>query len=1076
MRGRFEQLKAQKHQKMKFFYKIIFLLTLLIPSVAKAQFYVTGDDPGKLRWNFIDTESFRVIYPQGSDSLAREYAFKLEKYKVPVSRSTGYMVGQGDGRLMPAVIHAYNGANGSVAWAPKRMDLFTIPTAYDPEPMPWSTMLAVHEGRHVTQMQFGMTNSQKPFTYAFGQMWNILVSLLYPGLYLIEGDAVMAETAFTPSGRGRTADFLNYYRVAFDNGDYRSWAKWQFGSHKHFTPDHYALGYMTFSAIRYLYDYPDFMKDTYDMASRKLFNFSPAMVQIQKNRTGVKFKETFKEVCDTMQAMWSRDAQARAPFIYAEEVSKPSSVYTNYSHTTVLGNEIYTIKSGYQHTPTLIKIDDQGNETRIRSMSHEMSDLVPFGNSLIWSEEIPDERWSMKTSSVIRSYNIHNKSKQTISNNKNLLYNTSIKSNTIGAIDYSLFNEDYSISYNNATKNSLIKFASKEFLVNGEGEVAAIDKQIASVQYYTNGKTAIRMSAGYEGSYTSPDSLQLVEIAFINDKLYASAISDNGFGIYSYDGTWDVVLEPQPVKIKDFKAYGNELMFTSDRTGVNEMYHFNPTTGELHQKTVTKYGAEDFVYGDNGYLYYSAPTLNGLRMYRTPVDSLINRKVDFTEKYSYIIADCLSEQENRLAVEAGLDKAVDEELKVEDVYISEPKRYRKAAHMFNIHSWAPVYVNVDNIMNMSYDYIFQAASLGATAIMQNRLATGVGEFGYSAHKDPYDKTKWRHSGHFKFTYSGLYPVIEAKFDINDRAARQYNVKAIKSGEGASIGLYSGELAVPYMEGKLSAYIPLTFNSGGWYKGVIPKLTYRISNDMFNTSITVLEQNPSPMYPLGNAPFAGVIDGKNRFRHSLTGSLRGYTSLSTPNSAAYPRWGIGAEIGASANLESLDILSPMGYGYIYGYVPGITREQGLKLSVMHQQKLSDKAIFSTPLVNVLPRGLASNADLTTYMSIQNPAITKFSADYAIPIYIGDISIGRGLMYVKRLCLTPHVDYTMAGKTNLLSVGTALTVDLNALFWIAWPVSIGATYSYSGLADYNIVKSQTGIDMEPHHAGFVFNVSF
>ena len=94
------------------------------------------------------------------------------------------------------------------------------------------------------------------------------------------------------------------------------------------------------------------------------------------------------------------------------------------------------------------------------------------------------------------------------------------------------------------------------------------------------------------------------------------------------------------------------------------------------------------------------------------------------------------------AIEAGLDKAVDEELKVEDVYISEPKRYRKAAHMFNIHSWAPVYVNVDNIMNMSYDYIFQAASLGATAIMQNRLATGVGEFGYSAHKDPYDKTKW----------------------------------------------------------------------------------------------------------------------------------------------------------------------------------------------------------------------------------------------------------------------------------------------------------------------------------------------
>ena len=121
----------------------------------------------------MDTESFRVIYPQGCDSLAKTYGYKLEKYKTPLSRSSGYIVGQGDGRLMPVVLHAYNTSNGSVAWAPKRMDLFSIPTAYEPEPMPWSTMLSVHEGRHVTQMQFGMTGVHKPFNYVFGEMWNI---------------------------------------------------------------------------------------------------------------------------------------------------------------------------------------------------------------------------------------------------------------------------------------------------------------------------------------------------------------------------------------------------------------------------------------------------------------------------------------------------------------------------------------------------------------------------------------------------------------------------------------------------------------------------------------------------------------------------------------------------------------------------------------------------------------------------------------------------------------------------------------------------------------------------------------
>ena len=90
---------------MKLFHKILLLICLLVPSLAQAQFYVTGDDPGKLKWNYIDTDNFRVIYPEGSDSLARIYAFKLEKYKIPVSRTTGYMAGHGDGRLMPAVLH-----------------------------------------------------------------------------------------------------------------------------------------------------------------------------------------------------------------------------------------------------------------------------------------------------------------------------------------------------------------------------------------------------------------------------------------------------------------------------------------------------------------------------------------------------------------------------------------------------------------------------------------------------------------------------------------------------------------------------------------------------------------------------------------------------------------------------------------------------------------------------------------------------------------------------------------------------------------------------------------------------------
>ena len=73
------------------------MILLLMPYLASAQFYVTGDDPGRLRWYSVETENFKVIYPEGTDSLAKSYAAKIEKFRIPVSLSSGYISGQGDG-------------------------------------------------------------------------------------------------------------------------------------------------------------------------------------------------------------------------------------------------------------------------------------------------------------------------------------------------------------------------------------------------------------------------------------------------------------------------------------------------------------------------------------------------------------------------------------------------------------------------------------------------------------------------------------------------------------------------------------------------------------------------------------------------------------------------------------------------------------------------------------------------------------------------------------------------------------------------------------------------------------------
>ena len=1013
---------------MKYIKFIIILL--LLPLTVSAQFYVTGDDPGKLKWNYIDTESYRVIYPQGADSLARVYGRKLEKYKIPVSRTSGYVTGEGDGKIMPVVIHAYNDANGSVAWAPKRMDLFTVPSAYNPEPMPWSTMLSVHESRHVTQMQFGLTERQKPGKWFLGEGWNIVTFLLYPGSANTEGDAVIAETALTPSGRGRTADFLNYYWVAFDQGDFRGWFKWRYMSQLRYSPTYYALGYMTMGGFRYLYDRPYFMSEALHMVAAHPGKIG-CLYDVSKDVTGLKWEGMWQHVSHSMYDIWKSDAEKRAPYIPSQRVLPQSERYTDYKDLFFVGPRLHAVKEGHVHPTSVVKIEE-GCEKYVSSYATAASAprWDPVLDRIYWSETVSDERWTLKSDSKIRYMSPYG-GRKTL-RNEEMLHNP---------------------------------------VSNG--------KTTATVRYHNDGHSSISIIDNIDGktlvSIPAPDSLQLVEAAHIGSQLYVTAISENGYGIYTVEnGTWHQVLAPQPVMIKDFKAYGNELMFTCDRTGVNELYHFNPGTGELRQKTSTRYGSSDFEYSPDGsQLYYCSQTLMGKHIFRTPVDLLLNRKVSFDSLYRYPIAEKIKEQETEAAREQGYEAAVT--VKEEDVILSEPKRYRKVPHMFNLHTWFPAYVSVDNIMNnMSFDPLWQTLSLGVSGVMQNHLSTATGEAGYSAHKDPYNPGKWRHSGHFKFTYSGLYPILQFSFDINDRGARQYSTYADAS-DGYVYMVNSRALEMPYIQGKASMYVPFNFSSSGWRKGIIPKLSYTITNDIFDTG-TLFMDRTYPSTVIGeNGSFAGYKSGKKRIMQYLGGSVRGYVMRNTANSQVYPRWGIGAEMGVSGGLESHKVFSPMGYAYCYGYVPGIIRTQGIKLTAMLQTKLSKDAPFGQQTVGFLPRGMNSIPSLGSYLSIRNRNLFKLTADYAVPVYIGDITIGGNWLAIKRLVVYPHFDYTFAGNMGLWSAGLDLTADLHAIVTLEWPCSVGLTFSWNGGSAWSTL-SDKGISMEKWFLGPIFNVSF
>lgn len=313
-------------------------------------------------------------------------------------------------------------------------------------------------------------------------------------------------------------------------------------------------------------------------------------------------------------------------------------------------------------------------------------------------------------------------------------------------------------------------------------------------------------------------------------------------------------------------------------------------------------------------------------------------------------------------------------------------------------------------------------------------------------------------------------------DFNDRDAVQYNPTAYLQPEGTMLGITSMKLPAPYLQGSIKTYIPFSFSKGGWYSGIIPQMSYTISNDFFNTSLPIVSLKASDGYEAFGTPiFMGSRPGKNSIMQYLSGSVRAYKMMGTANSAVYPRWGIGAEVGATSILTASPYYAPMGYAYLYGYVPGVTRTQGFKLTATYQAKLSD-APFGQRALNIMPRGYKNCPSLGSTLSMRNTSIVKLTADYAIPVFIGDLAIFDNFLFVKRMVITPHFDYTMVADTGAAfwSAGSELTFSLGSIAWISWPCSVGVTASYNGSNSF--LQAQLSYGAERFHIGPVFSVTF
>ena len=343
---------------------VIVLLTILAELPASAQFFTNGDDPGRLRWWQTETPHYRVIYPEGLDSLAKVYGRELERFRLAESASSGLIPGESGKKPFPIIMHAYNGvSNGSVTWAPKRMDLYTLPDAYNPEPMPCVKSLAVHESRHLAQMQFGYKGWLRPLTYIIGDMATGAYSALWPNTWFLEGDAVTAETALTRYGRGRSADFLDYYMMAFDHGDFRNWNRWRYGSYRYYAPNHYALGYLTIAGTRYCFDDASFTERYLARPAHNPFTFFN-MQRTVREASGKRFRESFDTVMTTFRDIWKEEAAKREPFTQSELLTAEGKWFRTTSGNILYDGKVYSITEGLAEPAALTEYDTATGKAR----------------------------------------------------------------------------------------------------------------------------------------------------------------------------------------------------------------------------------------------------------------------------------------------------------------------------------------------------------------------------------------------------------------------------------------------------------------------------------------------------------------------------------------------------------------------------------------------------------------------------------------------------------------------------------------------------------------------------------------
>lgn len=905
--------------------KIVLWLFVFSANGLMAQFYSTGQDPASIKWLELRSPHFRFIFPECDSLLGYKTAKAFELAYNPVSRNMKVKPSK-----TPVLLHTHSIiSNGLVVWAPRRSELYPN-LSQDMIALDHIELLAIHEFRHIVQMNMLNNNFGKALYFLLGEQATGLITGLFIPPWFLEGDAVCSETAFSSSGRGRDPAFMNNYKALLLEKNKFSYDKAVFGSFKHFVPDHYELGYLITAQARKWHGvdlWPTVIKNV----TKKPYTLTPFSNALKKN-TGFRKAGLYKAVMDTLKHEWQ---STNILSNYNIPVTLNSGEYARYSSLSPYKDSLHiALKSNLSETDRIITIDNTGKEKTLICPGQIIeASLNAAGEQIAYVKYNMDMRWQNRTYSDIYVYNITQKKAKRLT--KKGRYHTAALNHDgtkIAAVYTTTGNKCGLHIIGNPSRDKLDEIPNDS------------NYYIISPVWNHEGNSIICVLHSDKGK-----ALGLINI---NSK-HIEPITD--FSQFEYTTP---------------NFHNQYIVFNANFNGKLESFALDKLSKEIFRLTTSAYGAYDAIPDDNrGGIIYLVNTADGNNVVFSPYDSLLWQPLDSTVFVGNTLFQTLSAQENEM---------IDFHQNYADSF--SVKRYSKAGHLFNFHSWAPFYIDIDR----------NAAAPGAVIFTQNLLSTCTGKAGYSY--DAMENTGKYIAG---IEYAGFYPVLSTQVEYGDR-----------------------KLSISGSDNKISA------KEKNILSGI--SLPFRFSKGHYYTQMQLFaHSNYMDITPLNDSI-------KSISAHASDYGFSFYNSTFSSHRDIYPRYAQTLQIRYAHSPLSKNNMGNLAGIYGSIYFPGILKNNSFYFTASFQKRYPAQYAFN--FLYALPRGFYS-----TYENYNS--IFKTTFNYALPVLYPDISIGP-LFYIKRFKSELFFDYAQLynKRSFLRSYGVDLTTDVHLLRFIA-PVELG-----------------------------------